>query len=124
MPEFHKIWIEQCEAARNIKEAWGTEKALGYLIGEKLMNFMRASDQRPEFAAELPHFIQEIKGIFEAWEIRGYLDGVRRVGPLAHVSTDEEYETLREAGAIEEDVVHAAEDVILLDRIRKLLLAS
>ena len=124
MPDFHKIWIEQCQAARNIKDAWGTQKALGYLIGEKLMNFMRASDQRPEFAAELPCFIEEIKQIFEPWEIRGYLEGVRRVGALAHVSTDEEYETLREAGAIEEDVVHAAEDVILLDRISKLLLAS
>ena len=122
MPEFHKVWIDQCEAARNIKEAWGVQKALGYLIGEKLMNFIRASDQRPEFAAELPNFIQEIKQIFEPVEIRGYLDSVRRVGALAHVSTDEEYETLQEAGAIEEDVVQAAEDVILLDRIRKLLL--
>jgi hypothetical protein len=122
MPDFHKVWIDQCEAARNIKEAWGTEKALGYLIGEKLMNFMRASDQRPEFAAELPRFIAEIKTIFEPWEIRGYLERVRRVGALAHVSTDEEYETLREAGAIEEDVVEGAEDVILLERIRALLL--
>ena len=122
MPEFHKVWIDQCEAARNIKEAWGVQKALGYLIGEKLMNFMRASDQRPEFAAELPNFIQEIKQIFEPVEIRGYLDSVRRVGALAHVSTDEEYETLQEAGAIEEDVVQAAEDVILLDRIRRLFL--
>ena len=124
MPDFHKIWIEQCEAARGIKEAWGSHKALGYLIGEKLMDFMRASDQHPEFAAELPGFIEEIKTIFEPWEIRGYLEGVRRVGPLAHVSTDEEYETLRDAGAIEEDVVGAAQDVILLDQIGKLLLAS
>ena len=123
MPEFHKVWIDQCEAARNIKEAWGVQKALGYLIGEKLMNFIRASDQRPEFAAELPNFIQEIKQIFEPWQIRGYLAGVRRVGAVAHVSTDEEYATLREAGAIEDDVVHAAEDVILLDRIRNLLIA-
>lgn len=122
MPELHKIWTEQCEAARGIKEAWGTRKALGYLIGEKLMNFMGASDQRPEFAAEFPHFLEEIKRIFEPWEIRGYLERVRRVGPWAHVSTDEEYETLREAGAIEEDVVEAAEDVILLDRIRAFLL--
>jgi hypothetical protein len=124
MLEFHKVWIDQCEAARNIKEAWGTEKALGYLIGEKLMNFMRASDQRPEFAAELPRFIEEIRTIFEPWEMRKYLDGVRRVGPWAHVSTDEQYDYLLAAGAIEEDVVEAAEDVILLDRIRKLLLAS
>src|SRR5574341_1309300 len=77
MPEFHKIWIEQCKAACGIKEAWGTHKALGYLIGEKLMSFMRASAQRPDFAAELPGFIEEIKTIFEPWEIREYLEGVR-----------------------------------------------
>ncbi len=28
MIEFHKIWIEQCEGARGIKEEFGTEKAL------------------------------------------------------------------------------------------------
>jgi hypothetical protein len=123
MPEFHKVWIDQCEAARDIKEAFGTPKALGYLIGEKLMNFIRAADSRPEFAGELPDFIEEIKDIFEPGEIRAYLDEVRHVGPWAHVSTDEVYEDLVAAGAIEEDVVGAAEDVILLNRIRKLLLA-
>jgi hypothetical protein len=39
MREFHKIWIEQCEAARDIREGFGVEKALGYLIGEKLLNY-------------------------------------------------------------------------------------
>ena len=33
MIEFHKIWIEQCEGAREIRERFGTEKAAGYLIG-------------------------------------------------------------------------------------------
>ncbi len=61
MREFHKIWIDQCDGARNIKDAFGVEKALGYLIGEKLLNFMRAAEQRPEFAAELPSFIAEIR---------------------------------------------------------------
>jgi hypothetical protein len=32
--EFADIWIEQCDATREIREAWGTKKALGYLIGE------------------------------------------------------------------------------------------
>ena len=32
MIDFHKIWIEQCEAARSIREEFGIEKALGYLI--------------------------------------------------------------------------------------------
>ncbi len=34
-----KIWIDQCEAAEQIEADYGTEKALGYLIGEKLLNF-------------------------------------------------------------------------------------
>jgi len=29
MDEFSDIWIEQCDAARDIRDAWGTAKALG-----------------------------------------------------------------------------------------------
>ena len=47
MIEFHKIWIAQCEAARNLKDAFGVDKALGYLIGEKFLNFLQASDGPP-----------------------------------------------------------------------------
>jgi hypothetical protein len=32
MDEFSDIWIEQCEAAREIRGAWETGKALGYLV--------------------------------------------------------------------------------------------
>jgi len=65
MGEFHEIWIEQCEAARDIREAFGLQKALGYLIGEKLLNFLRAADEDPAFAGELPRFVAEIKQIFD-----------------------------------------------------------
>ena len=34
MVEFHKIWIDQCQSARGIVEAFGTQKVLGYRIGE------------------------------------------------------------------------------------------
>jgi hypothetical protein len=30
MIEFHKVWIEQGEAARDIREAFGPEKAIGF----------------------------------------------------------------------------------------------
>ena len=40
MIEFHKIWIDQCEAARDIREGFGLEKVIGYLIGEKSLNFL------------------------------------------------------------------------------------
>ena len=47
MDEFSDSWIAQGEAARDIREAWGPKKALGYLIGEKLLNYIRASDSDP-----------------------------------------------------------------------------
>ena len=123
MIEFHKIWIAQCEAARNTKEAFGVDKALGYLIGEKFLNFLQASDGHPEFAAELLRFVEAIKEIFEPGEIRAYLDGTRRVGALGHTASDEEYEELQAAGAIDEGPVEWAEQILRLERTKALLLS-
>ena len=103
MREFHKIWIEQCDAARDIREAFGLQKALGYLIGEKFIDFLRTADHDPAFAGEVPHFAAAITEIFDRAEIRTYLNTVRRVGPLGHVATDEAYDELREAGAVPDD---------------------
>ena len=50
MDEFSDIWIEQCEAARDIRDAWGARKALGYVVGEKLLNYIRAADSDPSWA--------------------------------------------------------------------------
>ncbi len=55
-------------------------------------------------------------------EIQAYLDGVQRVGPLGHVASDEVYEEMREAGAIDEDPVEWAEEILLIERPKKLLL--
>ena len=123
MIEFHKIWIDQCEAARDIREGFGLEKAIGYLIGEKFLNFLEASDRHPEFAAELPRFVEEIKEIFAPGEIRAYLDGVRRVGALGHTASDEAYEEMQAAGAIAGDAVEWAEQILRLERTRALLLS-
>lgn len=121
--EFHMIWIEQCKGARGIKGEFGTAKAMGYLIGEKLVHFVRASDKRPEFAAELPNFVAEVKAIFEPQEIREYLENVRRIGAMGHVATDEEFEFMRKTGAFDENPVCGAEDVLIVERIKKMLLA-
>jgi hypothetical protein len=123
MIEFHKIWIAQCEGARDIRERFGADKAMGYLIGEKFLNFLQASDQHPEFARELPRFVAEVKQIFAPWEIRAYLDGVSRVGALGHTASDEEYETLQAAGAIHGGPVEWARQILLLERAKGLLLA-
>ena len=123
MIEFHRIWIDQCEAARNIKEAFGVDKALGYLIGEKFLNFLQASDHHPEFATELPRFVEEVKQLFEPGEIQAYLGGVTRVGALGHTASDEEYEEMRTAGAIHGGPVEWAKQILLLERTKALLLS-
>ena len=123
MDDFHEIWIDQCEAARGIRKAFGLRKALGYLIGEKFLNFLRTANQDPAFAGEIPGFVAEIKDIFDRTEIEAYLDGVQRVGPLGHVVSDEAYEEMREAGAIHEDPVWWAGEILLIERAKNLLLA-
>jgi hypothetical protein len=123
MRNFHEIWIDQCEAARDIRESFGPDKALGYLVGEKLINFLRAADQDPAFAGEVPRFVEEIQRIFDRAEIRTYLDTVRRVGALGHVASDEAYEMMRDAGAVPEDPVWWAEEILLVERAKTLLLA-
>lgn len=122
MDEFSDIWIEQCEAAREIRDAWGTRKALGYLVGEKLLNYIRASDSDPSWAAKLPLFAEEIRRIFTRVELREYFATTTRVGPAAHAATEEQYQTMREARVFDDDVVSGATDAILFERARVLLI--
>lgn len=122
MGDFSDIWIDQCEAARDIRNAWGTRKALGYLLGEKLLNFIRASDADPAWAAKLPLFAAEIQRIFTHEELRAYFATTTRVGVAGHVCTEEQYQTLQDAGALGEDVLTGAADAILFERARELLL--
>jgi len=61
MDEFSNIWIEQCDAARGIRDDWGTRKALGYLVGEKLLNYIRAA-RRVKFRHEA-EALEVCKGI-------------------------------------------------------------
>ena len=70
--EFHKVWIDQCAATADIRESFGLKNALDYLIGEKLFTFLMASEKDPEFAAEVPAFVDEIRRIFTPEEIRPY----------------------------------------------------
>ena|SRR5687767_10572558 len=122
MAAFAEIWKEQCQAALEIRERYGIDKALGYLVGEKLLNFIRAGDEDDDFAGELPLFVAEIRSLFEPQELAAYLGSAHRVGSLGHVASDEHFETLRAAGALHENVVTGAEEVLLMGRARELLL--
>lgn len=124
MIAFEKIWIEQCEAARGIRERLGPKKALGYLVGEKLLNFLEAAETRPEFARELGAFVAEVGKIFSRAELEDYLGTLKRVGALGHLLGDEDFQEFRDAGAVLEDPVLGAEDVLRVERIKELLLGQ
>ena len=122
--QFHKIWIEQCEATEGIRENFGLQNALDYLIGEKLFHFLQAAEQHPEFAAELPAFLAEIHRLFTDVQIRAYLDDLERTKYLAPREPDPEPEDLDEEDDEElwpENPVMGAEELLRFFRIRQLL---
>ena len=67
------MWRSQCEVAPSIRERFGLEAALDYLISEKLLNFAQAAVSHPDFARELPMFVAEIRRLFTPDEISEHL---------------------------------------------------
>jgi hypothetical protein len=66
----HEIWIEQCDAAQNIKLRYGLIAAFDYVVGEKLLNFASAAYRHAEFARELPGFVTRVRCLFTPQEMR------------------------------------------------------
>ena len=121
--EFHKIWIDQCAAAEDIRESFGLKNALDYLIGEKLLTFLMASEEDPKFAGEIPAFVHEIRRVFTASEIREYLDHLERTKFLGSADDpdiddlDDEIEDTPWLGS----PIKGAEELLRFSRARQLL---
>ena len=62
--KFETIWIEQCDAARDIKTRSGLKAAVDYVVAEKFLDFTSAAADNPEFARELPRFVSEVRRMF------------------------------------------------------------
>ena len=67
------MWTEQCDATTGIRNAFGTQQALNYLIGEKLLDFIEAAEKDSLFGNELPEFVGRIRIMFEPDELAAYL---------------------------------------------------
>lgn len=120
----HKTWTEQCTATEDIRESFGLESALDYLIGEKLFTFVMASERDPAFAAELPAFVAEVRKIFSNAEIREYLEHLERDRFLAPDDLGSEADDLNDDAdeeALLENPVMGAEELLRFARIRQLL---
>ena len=122
--EFHKIWIDQCNATEGIRDQFGLENALDYLIGEKLFTFLMASEADAQFAAEVPAFVADIRRIFTPAEVNAYLGQLERTKYLVPPDPDLEIDDLDDE--IEDDPwpenpVMGAEELLRFSRVRQLL---
>lgn len=70
------LWKSQCDVAPSIREKYGLQAALDYLVSEKLLTFAEASASRPDFAKELPIFVAEVRRLFTPKEIRLHLSAL------------------------------------------------
>jgi hypothetical protein len=128
---FCEIWKEQAEAARQIEDEFGTQKALDYLIGEKFLNFLEAAETDVEFRSEIPAFVAEIKTIFETWQLMEYLEVARQSEPFdpslyEALDEEEEADIDRELGeeVRQNELRHSASDLLLVERAREWLLGE
>jgi len=124
--EFHKIWIEQCEATEGIRDQFGLQRALDYLIGEKLFSFVHAAEQTPEFAAELPLFVAEIRRMFTAQEICSYLDDLERNKFLSPSEPEDDFDLDEDdiEDVIPANPVLGAQELLRFARVKEMLQAG
>lgn len=121
-PTPDEVIADWCEAARGVEDDWGREKAIGYLIGEKFLNFLERAETDREWRAAIPVFVAEIKALFEPWQLAEFLDTPRRLGPLGHTVGEEGYRMLRAEWEEEERLRDDARNLMLLEWAKELLL--
>jgi len=124
MAEQHKIWIEQFEAAENIEDDFGTQKALEYLVGDKFLNFLEAAETDADFRAEIPAFVAKIKEIFEQWQLAQYLETARETEPFdpSLFEGDDEFDAEEVENMRKDDIRQCTRDLLLVERAREWLL--
>ncbi len=132
-PFEREIWSVQCEMAKVIENQFGTDKALKYLVEQKFIDFLEAAEADAAFRAEIPAFVDEIKTIFEPWQLRECLENARQTEPFdpslfepmpsrllgeEQVEFDaEEVEDMRR-----DDIRQCTRDLLLMERAREWLL--
>jgi hypothetical protein len=119
-----ELWMDKCVAARGVKENFGTEDAIKYLIGEKFLDFLDVAETRKDYQAEVPAFAGEIKDIFEQWEIVEYLERARHRVPFNPADYEDDDDMTPEDIEMERkrDIREAARDLMLVEQAREWLL--
>jgi hypothetical protein len=121
---FHEIWIEQCDAAEEIKRRYGLKASFDYIVAEKLLNFADAAVQHQEFARELPRFVSRVRHMFTPQEIRTHFARIERERRDCNADIEEDDALDKEDELILESTAAAAERVGQFATIRELLTAA
>jgi hypothetical protein len=121
-----KMWIEKCDAARMIEDEFGTDKALTYLIGEKFLDYLQAAERLPDFRAEIPAFVAEIKTIFESWQLAEFLKTARQTEPFDPSLYEDDEDMDSEDVEMERklEISRSATDLLLVERATAWLLGE
>jgi len=122
--KFHEIWIEQCDAAQEIKLRYGLKAALDYVVAEKLLNFADAAARHPEFARELPRFVARVRRMFTPEEIQNHLARIEREKREYDAEIEEGDELEEEGELIRESPAAAAKRAQQFATIKELLTAA
>src|SRR6266481_3175113 len=122
MMEPTEIIKSQADAARSILEEFGPEKAMGYLIGEKFLNFLEVAETNSQWRQAIPAFVAEIEALFEPLQLAEFLNTPRRLGALGHVAGEEAHWRFREALEEEQQLREDARNLMLLEWAKGLLL--
>jgi len=117
-----EIIQSQADATRGILEDFGSEKAMGYFIGEKFLNFLEVAETDGQCQQAIPAFVAEIKAIFEPLQIAEFLNTPRRLGALGHAASEEAHRMFREELEEEQRVREDARNLMLLEWAKELLL--
>ena len=67
-----KIWISQCEEAKQIEVRLGPDKALAYLVGEKFINFLGVAEEDETWQREVPAFSERIRKMFDTQQLSDF----------------------------------------------------
>ena len=74
---------------------------------------MAAAEQHPEFAAEVPHFLNQIRRTFTAQQIHNYLDDLERAKFMSPIEADEDLDLEDEEDEEAEFAAHPLDNPIL-----------
>jgi hypothetical protein len=121
-PTPDKVIADWCEAARGVEDEYGREKAMGYLIGEKFLNYLAVAETNADWRHAIPAFVAEIKTMFDPSQLAEFLNTPRRLGVLGHVADDEGHRMLRATQEESQRLREDARNLILLEWAKELLL--